>query len=190
MIETTLEAVLFAAAKPLHIKKLSDLVKKSSEETEAALGRLSARLVSDESGIRLVRSGQVYQLMTAPEQSEAVRSFLADEITGELTKPQLETLTVIAYRQPVTKAELEQIRGVNCSLILRNLLMRGLVEAEESKQSFGPTYCVTHEFLRFLGITDVQELPDFETLKNDAHIVSALERTDEATARAPQSSPL
>ncbi|MDP3985222.1 MAG: SMC-Scp complex subunit ScpB [bacterium] len=179
MTEALLEAILFAAAKPMNLKKLSDLAKEPPEAVEAALGRLAERLVAERSGLRLVRSGKEYQIMTAPEQSEAVRAFLTDETTGELTKPQLETLTVIVYRQPITKAELEQIRGVNCSLILRNLLMRGLVEVEESKQSFGPSYRVTHDFLRFLGITDIRELPDYEKLRGDVHIASVLERKEE-----------
>jgi len=73
-------------------------------------------------------------MTTAKESSEIVEKFLKEELTGEMTRPQLETLTIIAYRGPMTKMEIEQIRGVNCSLILRNLLMRGLVEAKLDKK--------------------------------------------------------
>ncbi len=127
--------------------------------------------------MRIVRTGSEVQMMTSPELSKLVRDFLKDELTGDLTRPQLETLTIIAYRQPITKPELEQIRGVNCSLIIRNLLMRGLIETEESKEKFGPVYRVTHELMRLLGITEVRELPDYDTLHTDAHIEAVLDQS-------------
>lgn len=176
---TKLEALLFAAAKPLTVKKLAEFLDAEVEEVEAALAQLIERLHTKESGIRLVRTGNEIQMMTSPDCTKLVRDFLDAEITGELTRPQLETLTVIAYRQPITKPELEQIRGVNCSLIIRNLLMRGLIEVEESKEKFGFVYRVTHDFLRFLGITSVAELPQYETLRHDQHVERVLEQTKE-----------
>ncbi|MBI4133004.1 SMC-Scp complex subunit ScpB [Candidatus Uhrbacteria bacterium] len=173
-LSTKLEALLFASDKPLGIKKLADFLDVKPAAIEEALQTLSERLASRESGVRLVRTGSEVQMMTSPELSKLVRDFLKDELTGELTKPQLETLTVIAYRQPITKPELEQIRGVNCSLIIRNLLMRGLVETEEVREKFGPVYRVTHDFLRFLGLTDVRALPDYEKLHADEHITAVL----------------
>lgn len=174
MLEPKLEAILFAAAKPLSIKKLSEALKAKPKEIETALGALQERLNVPESGLRIVRSGKEVQIMTSPDQTKLVRDFLKSDITGELTKPQLETLTVIAYRQPITKPELEQIRGVNCGLILRNLMMRGLIEPEESKEKLGSVYRVTHDFLGFLGIASVEELPDYEKLHTDMHITEIL----------------
>lgn len=184
-LDIKLEALLFASDRPLGIRKLTDFLKVKPAEVEVALTALSERLAARESGVRIVRSGSEVQMMTSPELSKLVRDFLKDELTGELTKPQLETLTVIAYRQPVTKPELEQIRGVNCSLILRNLMMRGLIEIEESKEKFGPSYRVTHNFMRFLGLGDVRELPDYEKLHTDAHIEAVLGETKPETP--PQS---
>ncbi|MBT7553409.1 SMC-Scp complex subunit ScpB, partial [bacterium] len=97
--------------------------------------------------------------------------------TGELSKPSLETLTIVAYRQPIAKEELEQIRGVNCSVILRNLLIRGLVEARESKGDLVPMYSVTIDFLRHLGIDSVEQLPDFAKLNSNENLQALIEGT-------------
>ena len=122
---------------------------------------------TDESGIRIIDNSGVIQFTTAPEQAELVKTFIKDETTGELSRPSLETLTIIAYRQPITKAELEQIRGVNCSMILRNLMIRGLVMKKDDKKMLISYYFVTVDFLKFLGINDVNELPDYEVLNNN-----------------------
>lgn len=174
MLESKIESLLFIVAKPLSVKKLVEFLDAKSKDVEAALESLARRVNSAESGVRLVRSGNDVQLMTSPDHTKLVRDFVKEEVTGELTKPQLETLTVIAYRQPITKPELEQIRGVNCSLILRNLMIRGLIETEESKEKFGSVYRVTHDFLRFLGLTNVKELPDYEKLHKDEYIETVL----------------
>lgn len=179
MMQAYLEAILFSVAKPFSIKKLADILDVKPPAVEEALITLTKRYASEGSGVRIVRAGNEVQLMTSPESSEIVRSVLDAETTGELTRPQLETLTVIAYREPITKPELEQIRGVNCSLILRNLLMRGLIEMEEPRESFSPTYHVTHDFLRFLGISQVEALPDYVTLHADANLVAVLESKKE-----------
>ena len=93
---------------------------------------------------------------------------------GELTRPSIETLTIIAYRGPITKPEIEQIRGVNCSLILRNLLMRGLVEESESVERLQPVYAISADFLRHLGLHAISDLPDYATLHGDEKISQLL----------------
>ncbi|MCR4280632.1 MAG: SMC-Scp complex subunit ScpB [Candidatus Komeilibacteria bacterium] len=165
-----LESLLLVASKPLGLKKLQSLLGAKSEELKEALFVLQDRYNRPDSGVRILLNNDAVQLATSPEASELVKDFLKDETTGELTRPSLETLTIIAYRQPVTKAELEQIRGVNCSLILRNLMIRGLVESWEDKKLLTTYYGVTHEFLRFLGINSAAELPDFEKLNNLDHL--------------------
>src|SRR3989344_5983048 len=103
-------------------------------------------------------------LATSADTATAVQKFLKDETTGELTRPSLETLTIIAYRGPVTRSDLERIRGVNCSIILRNLMVRGLVEAREDKRQLTTYYTVSFEFLRHLGLPRITELPEYEAL--------------------------
>ncbi|KKR03570.1 MAG: Segregation and condensation protein B [Parcubacteria group bacterium GW2011_GWC2_39_14] len=174
MLQSKIEVILFVAGKPLSIKKLAEVSGTKTKEVEAVIKVLTERYNNNESGVRLVQSGNEVQFMTSPDHAKLVRDFLKSDITGELTRPQLETLTVVAYRQPITKPELEQIRGVNCSLILRNLMMRGLVDCEESKEKLGFVYRVTHDFLKFLGIANVSELPEYEKLRTNEYLEQVL----------------
>jgi segregation and condensation protein B len=172
-LEAKIEAVLAISPRPLDVKKLSELTGAKKEEVRQAVASLSERLKSAGSGITIVRVDDEVRMASAPETAGVVEAFVKDETAGELTRPQLETLTVIAYRGPVSKAELEQIRGVNCTMILRNLLMRGLVD--ERTEGGLPQYAVSMEFMRFLGASSVAELPDYETLRRDRRIEDILE---------------
>lgn len=176
-LHAKLESLLFASTRPLTVKKLADLVKEKPAAVEAALAELVVEYAK-RPGVRLVRSGNEYQMTTAPEQSKLVADFLKEELTGELTRPQLETLTIICYRAPVSKAEIEMIRGINCSLILRNLAMRGLVEAEEDAKLLTTRYRPTVDLLKYLGIASVGELPDYDRLHNAAPINDLLKKKD------------
>ena len=172
-LEAKIEALLAVSPRPLDIKKLAELTGSSKDEVRAAVGVLSERLREAGSGVVVVRVDDEVRLGSSPETTETVKDFIKDETTGELTRPQLETLTVIAYRGPVSKAELEQIRGVNCSIILRNLMMRGLIEERDGKGA--AQYVVSMEFMRFLGAASAAELPDYETLRRDKRIEDILE---------------
>lgn len=174
-LPSQIESLLFVAARPLTVKRLCEATGATKEEVVAALDAVAAKHNAEGSGIRILRNGNDVQMSTAPDNSKSVQDFLKDETTGELTKPSLETLTIIAYRGPVTKAELEQIRGVNCSLILRNLLMRGLVEAQGEPYEPQTTFRVTMDFLRFLGVSGVEELPDYDKLRSHENILRVLE---------------
>ncbi len=87
----------------------------------------------------------------------------------------METLTIIAYRGPIAKSELEQIRGINCSLILRNLMIKGLIEEERDEKRMNIKYRVSIDFIRYLGINKVEELPDYQKLFNHENLVKLLE---------------
>ncbi len=174
-LRAKIESVLFVAARPMNLKRLADACGASKEDVAAAIDELAAEYNKDGSGVRVLRNGTDVQMATSPETAKMVQEFLKDETTGELTKPSLETLTIIAYRGPITKAELEQIRGVNCSLILRNLLMRGLVEAQGEPYDPQTPYRVTMDFLRFLGIAGVEELPEYDKLRSHENVARVLE---------------
>ena len=173
ILEAKIEALLAVSPRPLDIKKLAELTGSSKDEARIAVASLSNRLREAGSGVAVVRVDDEVRMGSAPETTETVKAFIKDETTGELTRPQLETLTVIAYRAPVSKAELEQIRGVNCTMIIRNLLMRGLVD--ERMESGVAQYSVSMEFMSFLGATSVAGLPDYETLRRDKRIEDILE---------------
>lgn len=173
-LSADIESLLFVSPKPLSVKKLAEMVEQPAQAVLAAIAELQSRYSGRDGGILLAQNGAEYQFLTAPAQAALVQAFLKDDATGELTRPSLETLTIIAYRGPVTKAEIEQIRGVNCSLILRNLLIRGLVVAEEDQKTLLPSYRVTMDFLRFLGVASLEQLPDYERLRADRALLELL----------------
>ncbi|HBK35247.1 MAG: Segregation and condensation protein B [Candidatus Uhrbacteria bacterium GW2011_GWE2_40_58] len=159
-----LESLLFVSSKPLAINKLQSILSLSSEEMVASLKALEQKFNQSDSGIHLLQHEGQVQFVTPPEETEFIKSFLKQEATGELTRPSLETLTIIAYKGPITKPEIEQIRGINCSLILRNLLIRGLIEEKEDKQRLQPVYTVSVDFLQHLGLKSIEELPEYLSL--------------------------
>ncbi len=178
-----IESILFVASKPLSVKTLAKALEKNEVEVEEALETLKMKYNHAESGIHVLSEGSMIQLSTNPEHGEIIQSFLKQEISGELTKAQLETLTVVAYRGPVSRGEIEQIRGMNCSVILRNLMMRGLIE-ESSENSLVPVYSLSLEALSHLGIHSVQELPDYATLHAHEYIQVALEGNEQQEKNA------
>lgn len=189
-VKSEIESLLFVSSRPLSAKRLAEATGHTKDEIKAALEALAAEYDAREgSGVMLLRNGDEIQLATAPDHAEMVKAFLKDESFGELTRPALETLTIVGYRGPLTKAELEQIRGVNCSLILRNLMIRGLVETEGGKAddpSAPATYRVTFDFLRYLGIRQMSELPDYESLRSDENLQKLLEANAAKAAPAPE----
>lgn len=183
-----LEAVLFVASKPLTAKKLCEATGDASENVLAALEALAQKYSGQDAGVHLIHAGEEWQLVTNPAERAIAERFMKAEISGELTKPQLETLTVISYCGPITRPELEQIRGVNCSLILRNLLMRGLVKESDELTALVPTYVVTIEYLKALGLSRVEELPRYTELHNHEYVMRALGTADQSLVQAPAGS--
>jgi len=173
-----IESILFVASKPLSAKDIAKVVQKNYGDVVEAMDNLKLKYNRDDSGIFILQVDDKYQMSTNAENSSLVEQFVKNEVSGELTKPQLETLTVIAYRGPITRPELEQVRGVNCSIILRNLMVRGLVEEAEDEQKFLPVYSVSFEALAHLGIKSVMELPEYEALHKHEFIEKILENKE------------
>jgi segregation and condensation protein B len=165
-----IEACLFVATKPVTLKELEKVTAASEAEVSEAVAELIKLRNQPGSGIHVLSLDGTVQLVSSPECAEIVGKMAKDEMAPELTRPSLEALTIIAYRGPVTKPEIEAIRGVNCSLILRNLLMRGLVEERDDAQRMQPVYTLSPDTLRFLGLHAKDELPDYATLHANAHI--------------------
>ncbi|HAT03680.1 MAG TPA: SMC-Scp complex subunit ScpB [Candidatus Magasanikbacteria bacterium] len=159
-----IESILFVASKPLTIQKIAKALGADNSKVEEVLLILEQKY-TDTSGIHISRVGDSVQMVTNPDNTDVVEKFVKNEVQGELTKAQLETLTVVAYRGPITRPELEEIRGVNCAVILRNLMIRGLVDEHETKDSVLPVYELSMDALRFLGVRDVIELPDYQSFQ-------------------------
>ena len=165
MLITTIEAVLFAAAKPVKLSALQKNLGVSQEVVQEAVGDIAARYNVESSGIHLMQHEGAVQFVTNAAVGQDVAKFLRVEASGPLTRPSLETLTIIAYRGPITKPEIELIRGVNCSLILRNLLIRGYIDEVQDIKRLQSVYGLSHEFLQALGVKRVEELPEFEAFR-------------------------
>jgi segregation and condensation protein B len=174
-LSSKIESLLFISGRPMSTRELSELTKEEIKKVEEAGQELISNLADGDNGMRIIRDGNSFQMVTSPDNAELIQQFVKDETTGELSRPSLETLTIIAYRGPVSKTDLDRIRGINCSLILRNLLIRGLIDVRDDKKKDESYYTVTFDFLRFLGLNEVKELPDYERLSKDDTIDRILE---------------
>jgi len=161
------EALVFASPEPLTLKQLMKLLDtEPREEVEAALGELRRRYEARAGGLQVVEVAGGHQIVTRPELHDWVRRMFHERTTQKLSVQALETLSVIAYKQPVTAAEIAEIRGVNTSGVLGTLLERGLVKISGRKQVVGRPflYGTTREFLDRFGLRDLAELPRVEDM--------------------------
>jgi segregation and condensation protein B len=158
-VKAQIESLLFVAGEPVACGRLAAVLQVDSNRVEEALAELEAEY--QERGFRLQRKGERVQLVTAPEAAEAVRVFLGLELSGRVSPAALETLAIIAYRQPVTRAQIESVRGVSSDSVLRTLVSRGLVEEQGRLEQAGRPiiYGTTFEFLQQFGLTSLDQLP-------------------------------
>ena len=159
--ESRIEAILLFKNEPVSLKELSKSLNISLDETQLAINNLQKKY--EDSGIVIVTDGEVASFGTHPSLSSFIEEIQKEEVSRELGKAGLETLSIVLYKHPVSRREIDYIRGVNSSYILRSLMMRGLVErvdttAGERSYSYKPTL----ELLRHLGITKKEDLPNYE----------------------------
>lgn len=159
-----LESLLFVSDEAVEPAQLAKAVAMTPAEVEAALQELDAVYRRDERGLRLQTRNGRYQLVTAPEAANLIETFLNLDLSARLSAPALETLAVVAYRQPVTRAQIEVVRGVDCSGVLRSLLQRGLLEEIGRLDAPGRPvlYGVTDLFMHHFGLTTLHELPPLD----------------------------
>ncbi len=161
-LTATVECVLFVAGEPVSLKVLSDLCGASQSEVRTALDSLQKRL-DGSSGLHVVEIAGGFQLATRPEFADTVAAYLNPK-KRKLSRAALETLAVIAYRQPITLAELEAVRGVNSDHSVKILMEMGLVEATGRKDTVGRpyTYGTTDQFLHQFNLVSLEQLPPIE----------------------------
>lgn len=160
-----LEALLFKYGKPISYKKICKILNINEDSCNELVDKYDNKLKdNNERGLFLIKKDNEIQLGTKPEINEIGQQIAKEEFTEELTPASLETLSLIAYLGPVPRTMIDFIRGVNSSYILRNLLMRGLIERERSSNTYN--YKITFDFLKHLGLNSVNELPEYEKYKN------------------------
>lgn len=165
-----LESLLFVAEEPVEPAKLAQALDRTIGEVDAGLVLLMGRCEQENRGIRLQRRGGRVQLVTNPAAAGAVEAFLNLDLSTHLSGPALEALAVIAYQQPVTRSQIEAVRGVDCSGVLRKLQQQGLIEETGRLEAVGRPilYGVTDLFLQHFGLTSLNELPQLPDLDADA----------------------
>jgi len=165
-LDSQIEAILFLKSEPLRKGDLAKILGVTLEEIENALFVLEERLKTR--GIILLSKDDDVVLGTSPEMSEVIESLRKEELSKDLGKAGLETLSIILYREPITRAGIDYLRGVNSNFILRNLLIRGLIEKvsnPEDQRSY--LYKPSFELLSFLGIKSVEDLPEYDKIQEE-----------------------
>lgn len=187
-LETQLESILFFRGEPTTLKRLSEYTGKSVDEIKAALETLSTQLAGR--GVALVQNEDEVMLGTAPEAAQLIEKITKEELTRDLGKAGLETLSIILYRGPISRRDIDYIRGVNSTFILRNLLIRGLVEkipAPNDHRSF--LYKPSMELITYLGLTKIDDLPEFMEMRTQIDTFEEQTKQEAAQEVAQEEAP-
>lgn len=163
-LKSIIETILFVRTDPTDIKTLTRITKHTAKEVRIVLEELTREYA--QRGFVVLEKDNSWQFGTHPTNAPYVESLIKSEFIQELSRPSLETLAVIAYKGPMSRAEVEYLRGVNSSFTIRNLLMRGLVErVENPRDARSYLYRITFDFLKHFGLTNIEQLPRFEEFK-------------------------
>lgn len=165
-LKSLVESLLFVSGEPLKIKKIAAIAGAPVAEIREAINLLREDLRVGKRGMRLIEKDDEIQLATSAENSQLMDQFLKNEMEQSLSRASLETLAIVAYRGPIARIEIEEIRGVNCVYSLRYLLLRGLIERfENPADSRSWHYQISFDFLRKLNLAKKEDLPRYEELK-------------------------
>jgi segregation and condensation protein B len=165
-LAATVESLLFVADAPVSVSHLAEALERDERDVEAVLQTLAEGYAGR--GVRLQRKGNRVQLVSAPESAPAIERFLGLSQSGKLSAAALEALAIVAYEQPVTRPQIEAIRGVSSDGVLRTLLSKGLIEEVGRLETVGHPvlFGTTFEFLQYFGLSSLAELPPLETGAN------------------------
>ncbi len=200
-LSCVIEALLFSAQKPLSIREMATVIKGAEDEVSrnefahvsqaevaGALEQLKIEYVQEQRAFQLIEKAEGWQLATDPKYAQWVRQLFPALKPARLSAPALETLAIIAYRQPITRADVEAVRGVNIDGVLQTLMERGLVKIAGRAEIPGRPllYETTQFFLDHFGLRALDELPNVEELRT-RHLPMASPRTHPITAATPPS---
>lgn len=173
-----LEALLLVVDTPVSAETLASVTEQPVYRVNAQLAKLASELSARQSGIDLREMGGGWRMYTRSRFAPYVERLLLDGARSKLTRAALETLAVVAYRQPVTRARVSAVRGVNVDAVIRSLLARGLItEAGTDSDTGATTFATTELFLERLGLSSLAELPDIGPLLPDIDVIDELSET-------------
>jgi len=165
-LDAQIEGILFWKGEPLRVKKLAQILNVAEEKISESLEILKQKL--EGRGMILVFKEDEVMLGTAPQMSAIMETLTKEELVKDLGKAGLETISIILYKGPISRAEIDYIRGVQSNFILRNLLVRGLIEKvvkPNDQRSF--MYKPSFELLSYLGLSKIEDAPEYEKVKNE-----------------------
>jgi len=169
-LKSIVESALFVSGEPVRISKIAEISGAPVPEVENAIMILQGEY-GRKRGLVIIKKDSSVQMATSPENSDIVTQLVKSEIQEGLSRAALEVISIVAYRGPITRSNIEAIRGVNSSFTLRTLLIRGLLErVDNAGDSRAYLYKISFEFLRKLGLSSAEKLPDWETLSRDVLI--------------------
>lgn len=170
-LQSTIESILFISGEPIKKTKIAKITESTIEDVDLAVDLIRKKYLEIESGLEIFSKGEEIQLSAKSENAFYVEKLLKNELQDSLSIAALEVVSIIAYRGPISKGEIEIIRGVNCSYTIRNLLLRGLIERNDNpRDSRGYLYSITFDFLKKLGVNEVKKLPEYDILSIDKRI--------------------
>ena len=173
-----IEAILFYTGDPVSLSFLVKTLEEDKKSVLEAIEKLKESL--NERGVRIVEHDGEYSLVTAPEYSKLIEKIIKEERERDLGRAGIETLSIIAYKGPVTKKEIEYIRGVNSQYALRSLLLRGLVERKSRKDDERVIeYSITSETLKYLGLQKISDLPEYDEARAKLEVQEEPETQEE-----------
>lgn len=167
--EAIIEGVLFAAGDSVDIERISDILDIDVKSTRAVMTALMDKYDSENRGLKIIRLEDSYQMCTRGEYHEYISKLAQPRRAQTLSNAAMEVLSIVAYKQPVTRAVIEQIRGVSCDSLVNRLLERNLIQEIGRLDTPGRPmlFGTTEEFLRCFGVTSVTDLPDYEKISSE-----------------------
>ena len=171
-MSAVIEAILFVSGDPVRVDALAHAMNLTVSEMEEALSALSDHLALENRGIQVNRSGETVFLSINPRYAAQVEAFLQPLQKQPLSQAVLETLSIIAYRQPVTKGDIEAVRGVKCDYSVQSLLTKGFIEECGRRETLGRPilYGTTDKFLQHFGMETLADLPSIEALAPEGEV--------------------
>jgi len=175
-IKSAIESILFVSGEPVNVSRIAKITGTDKPTVENAVMLLQNEYASAGRGIIIIRKENEIQMATNPENAEMVEGIIKSELQEGLSRAALEVLSIVAYRGPISRLNIEAIRGVNSTFTLRNLLIRGLLERiENPKDNRGYLYKISFDFLKKLGLDGIEKLPEYETLSKDERVESIMQ---------------
>lgn len=183
-LDRVLEALLLVIDTPVSVETLAASTQQTAERIAESLHRITAEFAERDSGIDVRETGGGWRMYTRARFAPYVERLLLDGARSKLTRAALETLAVVAYRQPVTRARVSAVRGVNCDAVIRTLVARGLITEAGTDADTGATaFSTTEMFLERLGLSSLGELPDIAPLLPDVDVIDDLSESLDSEPR-------